>query len=143
MTTATGRFEVSMEPIGDAGDPGDTDDAPGDGGEVAGVDHHRLRKHYEGGLVGTGQGHVLSLATATEGSAGYVAIELVEGELGSRRGGFALQHFGLMDRGEVEWRIPVIPDSGTGGLHGISGALVIEVDDAGNHTYSLTYELPA
>jgi hypothetical protein len=36
--------------------------------------------------------------TATQGAAGYVAIEQVSGTLAGNAGSFALQHYGLMNK---------------------------------------------
>lgn len=99
-----------------------------------------LDKSYQGDLSGTGRGQMVSHMTAVEGSAGYVAVELVEGILAGRVGSFVLQHFGLMDRGEPTLRVAVVPDSGTGELSGVSGELDIVIEN-GMHHYVLEYEI--
>ena len=67
-------------------------------------------------------------------------IEQVEGTLDGRSGSFMLQHCGIMDRGQPELEIVVIPDSGTDGLAGITGRM--SIDAAANHAYVLHYDLP-
>jgi hypothetical protein len=101
-----------------------------------------LDKQYAGDLVADGQGQMLTAMTATQGSAGYVAIELVTGTLHGRAGSFALQHSGTMDRGAPLLLVTLVPDSGTDALEGISGQLTIRVAE-GKHFYALDYTLPA
>jgi hypothetical protein len=79
--------------------------------------------------------------TGTKGSAGYVAIEKVEGTLAGRRGGFTLLHQGTMRRGgEFDLAVVVVPDSGTGQLAGLAGKMAIVIA-AGKHSYELDYTL--
>lgn len=89
MTTrAAGTFEVkltSQEP----------DDQVGD----SGFGRMSLDKQFHGDLDATSKGTMLAAGTATKGSAGYVAIERVEGTLHGRTGTFVLQHNGTMTRG--------------------------------------------
>lgn len=99
-----------------------------------------IDKRFYGDLEGTSMGEMLSAGTSVPDSAGYVAIELVSGALHGRRGTFILQHSGTMDRGGGELVITVVPDSGTGELVGLRGALTIEVVD-GEHRYDFAYTL--
>jgi len=80
--------------------------------------------------------------TGTNGSAGYVALERVEGALNGNRGAFVLQHTGTMNRGVPSLVVTVVPDSGTGELIGLEGEFKITVEE-GNHSYEFTYRLPA
>ena len=127
---AKGTFTVAMAPVADAG-------------AVDGVQLGRmsLDKRFEGDLVGTGKGEMLTAMTPVKGSAGYVAIERVTGALHGRSGSFALQHSGLMDRGAQHLTIAVVPDSGTGGLTGIAGTFTLTIE-GGKHFYALEYSLP-
>lgn len=99
-----------------------------------------LEKSFHGDLEGTGLGTMLTAGTSVKGSAGYVAMERVSGSLHGRRGTFALQHSGTMTRGEPRLSITVVPDSGTGELVGLEGAMGITVAD-GKHSYELEYTL--
>lgn len=129
MDIAKGTFEISLGP---------TDTAPAEGGGV--IDRFVLDKAYTGDLAAHGRGQMLASTTATDGSAGYVAMEHIEGSLAGMHGGFVVQHVGIMDRGDPNLRVQIIPDSGTGGLVGIVGTLEIEVADDGTHSYTLSYE---
>lgn len=127
---AHGTFEVKMTPqahVDGVGDPS--------------VGRMAIDKRFSGDLEGTGRGQMLAVGTAVDGSAGYVAIERVQGTLRGRTGSFALQHHGLMDRGTPTLSITIVPDSGTEGLGGIAGVLNLSVRD-GVHHYELVYSLP-
>ena len=100
-----------------------------------------IDKRFAGDLVGTSKGEMLTAQTDTKGSAGYVAIEKVVGELDGRKGAFVFQHSGTMDRGQSHSSVVVVPDSGTAGLAGIKGTFQIDIKD-GKHFYDFEYSLP-
>ena len=83
---------------------------------------------------------MLSAMTPTQGSAGYVAIEQVIGELEGKKGSFVLQHFGTMDKGQDSLILNVIPDSGTNELEGLTGSMKIRIEQ-GIHHYDFEYTL--
>jgi hypothetical protein len=99
-----------------------------------------IDKVFQGDLTGTSQGQMLSAGTPVPNSAGYVAIEKVEGLLHGKRGSFVLQHHATMNRGEPTLDIIVVPDSGTDELTGLSGKLIIIRKD-GKHFYEMEYTL--
>jgi len=126
---ASGTFEVKLSPQ-------TRDDEVGD----PTVSRMSLDKQFHGALEATGRGEMLAVRTATEGSAGYVAMERVAGTLDGRSGTFALQHSGTMARGAQHLLITVVPDSGTGELAGIGGQMKINIVD-GKHSYDFEYTL--
>jgi hypothetical protein len=128
--TAKGPFDVTLTPHGNATDP-------------AAIGRMTLDKTFHGDLQATSAGVMLAVRTAVASSAGYVAIERVTGTLAGRTGTFALQHWGIMDDGAPDLRIAVIPDSGTGGLTGLSGTMTIDIQPGGKHFYTFTYALPS
>ena len=134
MTThhATGAFDVQMQPQPAA------DESPTPGATLGRL---WLNKIYQGDLQATAHGQMLSAVTPTTGSAGYVAIEHVTGTLQGRAGSFVLQHSGLMNRGEKQLVITVVPDSGSGELAGLQGQLGIRIAE-GKHFYDMAYTLP-
>lgn len=127
---AKGTFKVTIAPLPFEGQP--------DGSALARMS---IDKTIAGDLVATTRGQMLSAMTSTKGSAGYVAIERVEGVLDGRRGAFVLQHTGVMHRGEPSLEVSVVPDSGTDALEGIAGDFAIEIVN-GEHRYVFTYRLP-
>jgi hypothetical protein len=129
MTTrASGTFEVRLSPQVD--------------GEAGGacVGRMLIDKRFAGDLEATSKGQMLAVRTSTEGSAGYVAMELVTGKLDGREGTFVLQHAGTMERGEQRLSVTVVPDSGTGELAGLAGRMEIVIS-GGRHSYHFDYAL--
>jgi len=102
-----------------------------------------LNKTLHGGIEGTSTGQMLTAMTATKGSAGYVAVEVITGKLDGRSGSFSLIHIGLMDKGKPTLTVTVVPDSGTGELIGIAGTFTIQIAPDGKHSYHFDYTLPA
>jgi Protein of unknown function (DUF3224) len=128
MTTrASGSFEVKMAPL--------PTDAPTLG-------RMSLDKTYHGDLEAVSKGEFLSAGTPGSGSAGYVAMERVNGKLDGKSGTFALQHSGSMNRGAVHYSVTVVPGTGTEELAGLEGKLSITIVD-GKHFYDLEYTLEA
>jgi len=124
---ATGAFEVKIVPQEDRA--------------IQMLSRMTIDKTFHGDLEATSQGQMLAASTAIPHSAGYVAIERVEGTLHGKRGSFVLQHSATMNKGEPTLLIHVVPDSGTGELTGLSGKLNIIMTD-GKHSYELEYKLP-
>lgn len=129
-TIAKGTFEVEMKPQSDA--------AVQNGVSLGRMS---LDKTFEGDLVATGRGEMLTALTPIKGSAGYVAIERITGTLNGRNGSFVFQHAGSMDGGAQQLSITVVPGSGTGELLGISGIFRLEIA-GGKHFYEFEYALP-
>ena len=125
MATAHGTFEVSID-VAEHDQPG--------------IGLMTLTKTWHGDLSGQGVGTMLSAGDPASGRAGYVALEIVEGELAGRRGGFAFQQFGTMRAPDQELRYEIVPGSGTGDLTEIGGTLSLDVV-GGEHRYTLTYTL--
>lgn len=127
---ARGTFVVNLVPLSFEGQP--------EGGKLGRMS---IDKKLSGDVVGTTSGQMLSSVTDVKGSAGYVAMERVEGTLNGKQGAFSLQHAGTMNRGVPSISVTVVPDSGTGELVGLSGELHIMATD-GEHRYEFTYSLP-
>lgn len=127
--TARGTFDVKVVP--QAAD----DSAGGPFGRMF------LDKKFHGDLEATSKGQMLAAGTPVEGSAGYVALELVRGTLNGHRGTFILQHTGSMSKSAPSTMIvTVVPDSGTDQLTGLAGRMAILIDD-GKHSYEFEYTL--
>jgi hypothetical protein len=127
---ATGDFSVDLQPL-----------EPFTSGS-AGTHLQRMSitKTFKGDLVGQSLGEMLSVTATAENSAGYVAIEQVEGALRGKGGTFVLQHFGIIKRGAQRLVLEVVPDSGTGQLEGLAGEMIINVEN-GKHRYAFDYTL--
>lgn len=130
MMRATGQFEVKLVP-----------QTPPAAVEPARLGRMSIDKQFQGDLAGHSLGEMLAVRTEVKGSAGYVALERVEGSLGGRKGSFVLQHSGTMNRGASSLTLTVVPDSGTGELVGLAGTMAIEIV-GGQHKYTMEYRLP-
>lgn len=126
---ATGVFVVKLSP-----------QLPDDGAEDAALGRMSIDKQFHGDLEATGKGQMLMAGTGVKGSAGYVAVEKVDGTLHGRNGAFVLQHSGTMTRGVPQLIITVVPDSGTGELAGLAGKMAIDIAE-GKHSYDFEYTL--
>jgi hypothetical protein len=126
---ASGTFEVKLSPL-----------TLEDKAEGSLLGRMSLDKVFHGDLEATARGEMLTAGTGVQGSAGYVAIERINGKLNGRTGTFVLQHTGTMTRGEPSLSITVVPDSGTGQLAGLAGKMTINIAD-GKHSYELEYTL--
>jgi hypothetical protein len=128
-TRARGTFEVRLSPL--------DVHAPDEGGLLGRM---AIDKQFRGDLEATSRGEMLTGGLIAKGSAGYVAIERVEGTLHGREGTFVLQHSGTMTRGVPQLSVTVVPDSGTGALAGLAGRMAIAID-GGNHSYEFEYTI--
>ncbi len=126
---ANGSFEVKLSP-----------QVVHEAAAGTGLGRMSIAKRFHGDLDGTSIGEMLAMRTDVEGSAGYVAIEIVNATLHGRSGSFILQHSSTMARGVPHQSITVVPDSGTGRLVGLAGQMVIHIAD-GKHSYDFDYTL--
>jgi len=124
---AKGTFEVKISPL-----PADH--------QTEGLGRMSIDKQFHGDLEGASKGEMLTAMTDVKGSAGYVAIERVTGNLNGRSGSFTLQHTGPLNRGAQQLSITVVPDSGTAELKGIAGSMSIQIAE-GKHSYDFEYTL--
>ncbi|SFV09872.1 DUF3224 domain-containing protein [Pseudoduganella namucuonensis] len=129
MPVAAGEFDVTMTP-----------ELMSVAASGFGLGRMVLDKRYHGALDATGNGEMLSFRGAAPDSAGYVAMERVEGVLDGLKGGFTIQHHGIMNRGAPALMVTVVPDSGSGDLTGLSGTLEIRIEE-GRHYYAFDYAL--
>ena len=114
-----GAFDVALAAQSHVEDVGD-----------ANIGRMSLEKQFYGELEAKSLGQMLAFSSAdVKGSAGYVAMERVDGTIAGKRGTFVLQHSATMDRGVAVQNISVVADSGTGELAGISGRMTITIID--------------
>jgi hypothetical protein len=125
----TGSFTVVMKPL-------EAYTTPSEGSSLGRMS---IDKEFSGPLTATSQGEMLTGMTPVKGSAGYVAIEKVIGNLEEKTGTFVLQHFGIMAGTESRLILEVIPDSGTEELTGLTGKMEIN-NENGQHTYVFDYD---
>ncbi|NMH59359.1 DUF3224 domain-containing protein [Alteromonas ponticola] len=130
MKKIVGEFDVELNPV----EPtfmADDDNT---------VNRMTISKTYKGELSASGKGEMLSVVTPVQGSAGYVAMEIIKGSVEGKTGAFVVQHSGIMGPSGEALNIPIIPNSGSGELSGIVGSMQIKVNN-GKHYYELEYGL--
>jgi len=128
--TATGTFDVKITPQA-------SDLAP-DGPHLGRMS---LDKQFHGDLTAAAKGEMITAAgIAVKESAAYSAVERVTGTLQGKKGSFALQHTGVMNRGTPSLTITVVPDSATGELAGLTGTMAIVIEGK-QHSYVFDYEI--
>ncbi|MEP4485829.1 MAG: DUF3224 domain-containing protein [Halioglobus sp.] len=124
MSSASGVFEVTLEPQGD---------------ESAPAGRMMISKSYSGGLEGNGIGQMIS--KRTEGGVSvYAAVEEFEGAVNGKAGGFTLFHHGMMSESAQSLEVTIVNGSGSGELQGIQGDMSITQEN-GAHSYELHYTL--
>ena len=124
---AHGTFTVNVQPLSPV--------------PAEGLSRFSIEKQIHGDLEATSKGEMLGGGDYKQGTAGYVAIELITGTLNGKQGSFALQHSSTMDQSGAKMNIVVVPGSGTGELKGIAGTFIIKIEN-GQHFYDLDYTLP-
>ncbi len=130
MTRATGTFEVKLAPAGNDSTP-----------EGPNLGRMSMDKTFKGDFEGVGKGEMITAAgIAVKESAAYSAVERLTGTLHGKKGSFALQHTGIMDRGKPSLTITVVPDSATGELAGLTGKLDIIIEGK-EHKYVFEYSI--
>ncbi len=128
---ASGTFDVKLAPVGN-------DSVP----EGPNLGRMSMDKVFQGDFEGVSKGEMITAAgIAVKESAAYSAMERMTGTLQGRKGSFALQHTGVMDRGKPSLTITVVPDSGTGELTGLTGKLDIIIEGKA-HKYVFEYSVP-
>ncbi len=130
MQTAKGAFEVTIVAQPHQSGVGDEQ-----------VARMAISKVFSGEMSGTGNGEMLAYRSTLSGSAGYVAMEKVQGVMNGRQGSFIMQHSGIMNRGESQLSIKIVPDSGAEALTGIAGEMLLTIEQ-GKHFYEFRYTLP-
>lgn len=129
--STTGTFTIKMTP-----------DAPYDVEDGITLGRVRFDKIFSGPLTATSVVSMTAARTAVADSAGYVAVEKITGTVEGKTGSFVVLHIGLMNRGAQSLTITIVPDSGAGGLVGISGSMDITVVE-GVHHYTLDHAFSA
>jgi hypothetical protein len=111
--------------------------AEADGVELSRV---HISRTFTGDLEGESSAELM--ISKSEGSGGYVGHDRISGTLGGKTGTFVFQHTGIMGPEGITNTGTILPGTGTGELEGIAGEGTMIADEAGNHTLTLTYELP-
>lgn len=99
-----------------------------------------VTKTYTGDIAGEGQIEYLMMYRS-DGSATFVGLERIVGEIGGKRGTFVLQRTGVFEDGLAKESYSVIPGSATGELRGLVADGSSSVGHGMEHPFTLSYEL--
>jgi Protein of unknown function (DUF3224) len=100
-----------------------------------------VTKTYTGDLTGEGQVEYLMMYRA-DGSAAFVGLERVVGQLANKEGSFVLERTGVFEGGQAKESYSIVPGSGTGQLRGLAGEGRSAVGHGMEHPFTLDYESP-
>lgn len=122
---AKGTFTVEMKPESQE--------------KIEGISFGRfiISKVFEVDLEATSKVEMLT-AGSDNGSAAYVAIEHIQGNLKGKSGAFVLTHVGTMNSESQKLEVNIVPGCGTGELSGIEGKLTIDIVNK-VHYYTIEY----
>ena len=99
-----------------------------------------VTKMFTGDIAGEGQLEYLMMY-GNDGSATFVGLERVVGQLAGKGGSFVLQRTGVFENGVAKESYFVIPGSGTGELRGLRGEGTSAVGHGTEHPLTLNYEV--
>jgi hypothetical protein len=97
-----------------------------------------VRKAFTGDIEGEGQVEYLMMYRS-DGSAAFVGLERVVGQIGGRKGTFVLQRIGVFENGQAKESYSVVPGSATGELQGLRGKGSSAVGHGMEHPFTLDY----
>jgi hypothetical protein len=99
-----------------------------------------VTKTFSGDIAGEGHAEYLMMYR-TDGSATFVGLERVIGQIAGKAGSFVLQRTGIFENGVAKESYFVIPGSGTDELRGLRGEGTSAVGHGAEHSLTLNYEL--
>jgi hypothetical protein len=99
-----------------------------------------VAKTFTGAIAGDSHVEYLMMYRL-DGSASFVGLERVVGQVAGKAGSFVLQRSGVFENGVAKESYSVIPGSGTGELAGLRGEGTSAVGHGTEHPLTLDYEL--
>lgn len=77
----------------------------------------------------------------TDGTATFVGLERVVGQIAGKSGSFVMQRTGVFEDGQAKESYSIVPGSGTGELQSLRGEGTSSVGHGMEHPFTLSYEL--
>lgn len=99
-----------------------------------------VTKTYTGDITGEAQVEYLMMYRQ-DGSAVFVGLERIVGQLAGKSGSFVLQRTGMFEGGLAKETYSVVSGSSTGDLQGLTGEGSSTVGHGMEHPFTLGYEL--
>jgi uncharacterized protein DUF3224 len=112
----------------------------GEGQDLPKLTRATVTKAFTGDIAGDGHVEYLMMYRS-DGSATFVGLERVVGQLAGKKGSFVLQRAGAFENGVAKESYSVVPGSGTGELQGLRGEGTSAVGHGLEHPLTLNYEL--
>jgi hypothetical protein len=109
-----------------------------DATEAAKVTCAKVTKSYAGDIAGSSFTEWL-MAYREDGSATFVGLERISGEINGKRGSFVVQHTGKFEDGAATAELQVVAGSGSEGLAGVSGSGDFVADPNGKVSLQLSF----
>jgi hypothetical protein len=98
-----------------------------------------VAKEYAGDINGDSVTEWL-MAYANDGSATFVGLERIVGQVDDRAGTLVLQHVGSYADGSADARLAVVEGAGSGELGGARGSGTFQANPGGSITLTLTFD---
>ena len=98
-----------------------------------------VTKSYQGDIKGEGKLEYLMMYR-DDGSASFIGLERLVGNIGGRSGSFVLRHTGEFKEGIATVTLVVVPGSGTGDLRGLRGNGGFAVGHQQPYSMTLDYD---
>lgn len=130
MSKINGKFHVAS-----------WDESPYDERDGRRLTRASVTQHFEGDIAAEGSAQWL-MAYQPSGTARFVGLQLVDGEVAGRRGTFVLETSGEFDGAVARWEAGVVSGSSTGELTDLTGRGRFEAPHGSEASYELELELP-
>lgn len=99
-----------------------------------------VTKSYTGDISGDATVEYLMMYRS-DGTATFVGLERVVGQIGGKNGSFVMQRMGVFEDGQAKESYSIVPGSATGELQGLRGDGTSSVGHGMEHPFVLTYEI--
>ena len=108
---------------------------------LAKLTHANCTQTYEGDIEASSSLQYV-MAYGADGTANFVGIERIDGEVLGRSGSFVLQHDGRFADGVARMQMRIVEGAGRGELEGLRGHGEFESPHAEKYVMTLMCELP-
>ena len=111
----------------------------GEGQDLPKLTRASVAKTFVGDITGDGHAEYLMMYRS-DGSATFVGLERVIGQVAGKAGSFVLHRTGVFENGVAKESYFIIPGSGTGDLRGLRGEGTSAVGHGTEYPLTLNYE---
>lgn len=112
----------------------------GEGQDLPKLTRASVTKNFTGDIEAESSVEYLMMYRA-DGSATFVGLERVVGQIEGKAGSFVLQRSGMFEGGVAKESYSVIPGSATGALHGLEGNGATALGHGTEYAFTLDYDL--